>query len=439
MADPLSVTASIAGLVTLADLVFGRTFAYVTAVRGASKETRKLSSETGSLYGILTRLHLIASQLESNGNGSESAIQVHILHDCAQTLRKLSSKLEKYDPSIPAQRPLDSMRRKLRWPFSTPEVEDLIAEIERHKTSLSLALQADSVSTLLVSLSRQDDLHAELRDIKTELKRKREVELRVAIDDRRRKMLESLGSINPKQNHDMSLKLRQPATGLWLTEGDELKHWLATKNAKLWLFGIPGAGKTILAASVIEEALKSASPSIAVAFVYCDYKNAATQDPIQILGALAKQIAKQDEQSFEQLESFYKTRHPDGQELLPFDAEDVRDLVLRMSSFYERTMIIVDGLDECGDNTSIVVGLLASLMEAEGTTIQTVFLSRDEAEIRDFLYGYTQVSIAAQTADIELYVGAEITRRIRTKRLRIKDPSLKDYIMERLVTGAHGM
>lgn len=282
-------------------------------------------------------------------------------------------------------------------------------------------------------------MQEDVRVIKTELRRKLEAEDRVAINDKRRRILASLGSINLKHSHDTNLRLRQPATGLWLTEGEELKHWLATKNAKLWASGIPGAGKTILAASVIEEALQWASPAIAVAFVYCDYKDATTQDPIQILGALAKQIARQNEQSFEKLEAFYNNHHPKGEESAPYDAQNLRDLVLEMSKFYERTMMIVDALDECGDYTSAVIELLASLVEAEGTTIQSVFLSRDEPEIRDFLDEHAQISIAAHTADVELYVAAEIAKRLRTKRLRIKDQSLKEDIMERLVTGANGM
>ena len=71
-------------------------------------------------------------------------------------------------------------------------------------------------------------------------------------------------------------------------------------------------------------------------------------------------------------------------------------------------MIVIDALDECGDNTSTVVRLLASLAEAENTIIQTLFFSRDEMEIRDVLDGYSEVSISAHTADIELYVAAEI-------------------------------
>lgn len=70
MADPLSITASIAGLVALADVVFSRTFRYVRAVQKASSEISALSSELGALYGVLCSVRSISMQLEGEAFGS---------------------------------------------------------------------------------------------------------------------------------------------------------------------------------------------------------------------------------------------------------------------------------------------------------------------------------------------------------------------------------
>lgn len=113
-----------------------------------------------------------------------------------------------------------------------------------------------------------------------------------------------------------------------------------------------------------------------------------------------------------------------------------------MTTSFDDTMVIVDALDECGTSTQIqrITALLASLNDDEGTnTVKTLFLSRDEPDIRDVLDEYGQVSIAASTTDLRLYVGAEIKNRTRNKILRIKDSSLIEQIMERLVDGADGM
>lgn len=213
-------------------------------------------------------------------------------------------------------------------------------------------------------------------------------------------------------------------------------------NSRLWYYAIPGAGKTVLASSIIQDALERSSASVATVFFYCDYKNGATQNPKNILGSLANQLAVQDEQSFEKLQAFYEKKNPEGLPSIDFSIDEVRDLVVTMTTSFDDTMVIVDALDECGTSTQIqrITALLASLNDDEGTnTVKTLFLSRDEPDIRDVLDEYGQVSIAASTTDLRLYVGAEIKNRTRNKILRIKDSSLIEQIMERLVDGADGM
>ena len=54
--------------------------------------------------------------------------------------------------------------------------------------------------------------------------------------------------------------------------------------------------------STIQEMLE---PDNASAYFYCDYKDRETQDPVNILGSIAKQIAIHDIRSFTKLEEFY--------------------------------------------------------------------------------------------------------------------------------------
>ena len=57
-------------------------------------------------------------------------------------------------------------------------------------------------------------------------------------DEERQKILGFLGSADPKKNQETAIKLRQPGTGIWFTDGKEFKDWYSTKTAKLWLYGI---------------------------------------------------------------------------------------------------------------------------------------------------------------------------------------------------------
>lgn len=105
---------------------------------------------------------------------------------------------------------------------------------------------------------------------------------------------------------------------------------------------------------------------------------------------------------------------------------------------FQTTMVVVDGLDEITNNRADVTRALRSL-NIEGGQIKTLFASRLEIDIGYELEDFVQVSIAAMSSDLRLYVASEIERRTTEKRLRIRDPSLKDHIMTTLVDGADGM
>lgn len=63
--DPLSVSASIAGLLNTADVVVRRLYKYIKAVRAAEKEISTLPMEIINLYGILSSLQLVASRFKN--------------------------------------------------------------------------------------------------------------------------------------------------------------------------------------------------------------------------------------------------------------------------------------------------------------------------------------------------------------------------------------
>ena len=178
----------------------------------------------------------------------------------------------------------------------------------------------------------------------------------------------------------------------------------------------------------------------ATAFHYCDYKNSITQNPRNILGSLAKQLALQSEESFSRLQDFYREKISNDPSSTDVELEDLRDLIILMASSFNDVMVIVDALDECGTQVKFVTQLLASLSNsAEAQNIKSLFLSRDEVDIRSVLKGFAHASIAANNDDLRLFVGAEIELRILNDDLHIRDQSLKIEIMERLVERADGM
>jgi Cdc6-like AAA superfamily ATPase len=206
-------------------------------------------------------------------------------------------------------------------------------------------------------------------------------------------------------------------SSLGFTDGPEFREWLSTERSKLWIYGIPGAGKTILMA------------------FYCDYKDTTTHSPKLILGSLAKQIAVQHEGCIgEFYEKWNAFQIPSGENILKYLCTLIGDL----SRMFSSVMIIIDGLDEVSTDRSGVTHLLQSL-NTPSNHIKTLFASRKEVDLEHPLRGYRQLSISAMSSDLRLYVASEIAKRTNDKRLRIRSPDLKEHIMRTLVEKADGM
>ena len=76
MTDPLSISASIAGLMTIADIVIRNGYKYIKAVRESDKAVASLINEVNSLSGTLHSLRNIAEGLEGENAPFISTTQV---------------------------------------------------------------------------------------------------------------------------------------------------------------------------------------------------------------------------------------------------------------------------------------------------------------------------------------------------------------------------
>jgi hypothetical protein len=64
--------------------------------------------------------------------------------------------------------------------------------------------------------------------VKEELFRRKELEAKIELDEKRKKVLNFFGCVGPKDNHAMSLKLKHKGTGLWLLKDPRFNEWLRT-------------------------------------------------------------------------------------------------------------------------------------------------------------------------------------------------------------------
>ncbi|KAI0397977.1 hypothetical protein F5Y17DRAFT_454559 [Xylariaceae sp. FL0594] len=305
---------------------------------------------------------------------------------------------------------------------------------------MSLALRVDSLSSLIQLLSHSKDITSQISSLGQDIKNLQSL-TRIEVNSERQRILDFFLKVNPQRNLDTSIKMRHPGTGNWLTSSRQFQEWIDTPGSKMWLSGIPGAGKTVLAGAMIQKALEKgkSSPKVAVAFFYCDYKDGQSAVPSNIPGAIASQLARQNGEAFKKLKELYNLLNPrDG---LPkgLDPDLLQDCLEEMFKDFEQVIVVVDGLDECGDNVDAVVDALTQLADYQ-PNVSMALLSRSEhlikLKLRD---SFPEVLISAHKEDLLLYVGAELDKRKQDGRLRIGNLQLKDKIYATLCNRADGM
>jgi hypothetical protein len=283
MAEPLSIAGSIAGLVSIGDAVFRLVYRYTRTVKNAEKEIGDLKRELEALTGIIHNVQIVARELEQDQLRT-STIRLDHVNTCLNLLHQMKKRLHGLD--IDPSSKIKTSLRRITWPFKSSETRTLIGELRTCRDILAIALSADNTYSLLKSLSLQENIEDELAAVHRLLQERKELETRINITEKRRQVLKFFLAVDPTRNYDINKELRHGTTGFWLTADETFQNWLHGTSSCLWLSGIPGAGKSVLSALVIDECIKRSGSEKAAAYFYCDYMDANSQDPVNLIGTL---------------------------------------------------------------------------------------------------------------------------------------------------------
>ena len=176
-----------------------------------------------------------------------------------------------------------------------------------------------------------------------------------------------------------------------------------------------------------------------LAYFYCDYKDAATQQAANIITSLVKHAAIQNEQSCENLQLFIKSHKRDGKLDSTPSISNMMDLMVKMVGHYDCFYIVVDAIDECPDNHRHEVLRILKDITKKASKAHVIYTSREETNIQEAFNEFKAVHITANTNDLELYVASEIQMRTSSGRLKIRDSEVKDKIINKLIHKPDGM
>lgn len=268
--------------------------------------------------------------------------------------------------------------------------------------------------------------------------------LRRTSDDHTEKVLRWLSVLDPSIKYNKTLRDRNAKTGKWLLEYEAFFKWKQTPASLLWLFGIPGCGKTILSSTVIKHLLdrRDTDATLMVAYFYIDFSEEETQIPENMIRALLKQICCRSHSAAQELDSLYSdcangTQQPNLDQLLSV-SHRVLDCINDGDIFF-----VIDALDECKERGELL-RLLEGIYEQKHPKLHILVTSRQELDIEESLEAMTndEARICIQSelvqGDILTYIQDRLETDTTLKRFK-RQPKIQEKIREALIEKADGM
>ena len=221
--------AAVLQLVELSAKVVNSCYAYLQSARNAPAEITRTISEVNSLKGILEHLQCLVS----DGPTSLSLAALGSLMGPQGAFEESVAALEELAKKLKTLNEASAIRRRLLWPVEGGKFEELLQGLEKHKTTIILALAGDIVHSEQKTELGLQGVMSSIEDLKAR--------------EKRRNVLQWLSDADPTSNHrEAREKHEQPETGTWLLKHEGFEQWKDQEGQILWMHGIPGAGKTVL-------------------------------------------------------------------------------------------------------------------------------------------------------------------------------------------------
>jgi hypothetical protein len=247
---------------------------------------------------------------------------------------------------------------------------------------------------------------------------------------------------DPSTNYYKAHKQRQAETGLWLLESAKFAEWKERAASRLWLYGIPGCGKTILSSTIIEHLLQHChdDTSMVVAYFYFDFNNTQKQDPELMLRSLLCQLVQRSVVIPKGVDALFSScengqRKPSSHTLLQVTREAAQE--------FTHVYVVLDALDECTQRSELM-NMLETVAAWQLDNLHLLITSRKERDIESSLEKHIRDEDAAclqrdvVDKDIQRYVQQRLHDDNDLARWN-RDAAIRQEIEEALMRGARGM
>jgi Cdc6-like AAA superfamily ATPase len=228
---------------------------------------------------------------------------------------------------------------------------------------------------------------------------------------------------------------REEGTGLWFVNSPKFLGWLDGSNQTLFCPGIPGAGKTMIAAIAVDHLWKHVqSRDIGVAYIFFNYKTQADQTITNLAATILKQLIQEQPSVAEPVTTLYE-RHADRRTRPSLT--EILSAVRAVASNYSKVYVVVDALDECVDHNGSRSQLLAALRDLQSQgNLNLMATSRFIPEVVQKFGHLPMLEVRASESDVKCFVAGQIYRLPRCVQ---RDDELQIAIKDGICTAVDGM
>ncbi|KAK3312862.1 hypothetical protein B0H66DRAFT_569022 [Apodospora peruviana] len=443
MADPLSLTASIIAVVEVAGRIASICKQFIEGVEDCPKDLRMILIETSSTKAIFDNLAFL------HEHDPQSALFLAKLDGANGPVAGCRATITELEKLLPSEYLVESnnggskkamtTRKKvsdaltvLAWPLKQTKAKDLLVRLGQYKTTINTALSVDT-----------------WQDVK-ETKRTVNQVYQTVTETQRQQVCEWLHQTNPSSLHNDACDLYEPGTCDWVLRMPEWKDWIDLQSRCLWIHGIPGCGKTVLAAHLIRTvadlctadgqsklSLSHHGRRCAVLYYYCHHSHNSDEMLPFLRWVVGQLIIKAEGKLPVEIYDAYKKAWQ------PTQAELLAALTAVLEPF-DTVFVVIDALDESKPMDKLL-DLIHTLATGEDrfAKVQLLATSRDYVGIRGTMSSIgpqrcVHVSMANRHVeeDIKTYVGSRIRS---NKRFRSWPPDVRDQVEFELSRGANGM
>lgn len=419
---------AVASIVTLLEVVHEITLLCIKArasIKHAIPDLIRLVDEVKSVRGILEGLIDIASDNTLPGGPHLNQLKAFsgsngLLETCSSELQELERWLQDAVKSN-----ANSTFGAIKWSLKEKDVSRRLEGITRVKDTLQLGLIVDHTQVLVKSRAATLALAQTVK--------------RTNAGQYRQTIIDWLASLVSDAAADTHVRLKAQSTGDWFLEGSEFKHWIDSPHSILWLHGIPGAGKSVMCASIVDALtqMRAKDESIVVAKFFFDFRARDRQNTCVFLSSILLQHQKANGEVLPALASLYDSHSKISQRLKDAELlETLQDILVKQK---QEVYTIIDGLDECSTQGRI----LETLEEIARWQIphhHLLVASRHDFEIQKTFTRIQsrqcQMGVIDVTEDIARYVQECVTEDPRLNRW---PHHVQDEISSSIASKAHGM